>query len=157
MLKEITSSLLFVCDGCYHTITRPGHCNWAHRPTGGPYKTGQADWGLPHISNREPHSFSPWDKSLEQGHGKGQAPPTPRLKLLVLVGEAPIGTLSLEHSKEATPYMLPRFRCDLAAFKKGRIHKRPHIKGRRSKRPHAKKAAGQKGRSSKKTTITEIM
>ena len=50
-----------------------------------------------------------------------------------------------------------RFRCDLAAFIKGRIHKRPHIKGRRSKRPHAKKAAGQKGRSSKKTTITEIM
>ena len=33
------------------------------------------------------------------------------------------------------------YRCDLAAFKKGRIHKRPHIKGRRSKRPHAKKAA----------------
>ena len=52
--------------------------------------------------------YSPWVLLLGQGHGKGQAPPTPRLKLLVLVGEVPIGTLSLEHSKEATPYMLPK-------------------------------------------------
>ena len=37
--------------------------------------------------------FSPWFLFLEQDHGKGQAPPTPRLKLWVRIGGDPICTL----------------------------------------------------------------